>query len=159
MKRTRRSRDRTSGALRTLCRSLRRLRREWWARALTGLVLSLAGVALLVGGVGIANTMVVGVMERRGELGLRRALGARGGQIAVQILLETVLMGFIGGIGGLVVGGVAVHGYALAQGWPPSVPLCTIVAGPAVSVPVAAAGIYPALRAARASPTDALRSA
>ncbi|MFD0341162.1 ABC transporter permease [Streptomyces sp. NPDC127117] len=128
--------------------------------ALTGLVLSLAGVALLVGGVGIANTMVVGVMERRGEIGLRRALGARGGQITVQFLLEAVLMGFIGGIGGLVVGGVAVYGYALAQGWPTSVPLYTIVAGPAVSVLVAAvAGIYPALRAARASPTDALRSA
>ncbi|MFB6837155.1 ABC transporter permease [Streptomyces sp. NPDC056361] len=128
--------------------------------ALTGLVLSLAGVALLVGGVGIANTMVVGVMERRGEIGLRRALGARGGQIAAQFLLEAVLMGFIGGLGGLVVGGLAVYGYALAQGWPVSVPLYTIVAGPSVSVLVAAvAGIYPALRAAGASPTDALRSA
>ena len=128
--------------------------------ALTGLVLSLAGVALLVGGVGIANTMVVGVMERRGEIGLRRALGARGGQIAVQFLLEAVLMGFIGGIGGLIVGGLAVYGYALAQGWPVSVPFYTIVAGPSVSVLVAAvAGIYPALRAAGASPTDALRSA
>lgn len=128
--------------------------------ALTGLVLSLAAVALLVGGVGIANTMVVGVMERRGEIGLRRALGARGGQIAVQFLLEAVLMGFIGGIGGLVIGSLAVYGYALAQGWPVSVPFYTIVAGPSVSVLVAAvAGIYPALRAARASPTDALRSA
>ncbi|MER5503065.1 ABC transporter permease [Streptomyces sp. NPDC002561] len=128
--------------------------------ALTGLVLSLAGVALLVGGVGIANTMVVGVMERRGEIGLRRALGARGGQIAVQFLLEAVLMGFIGGIGGLITGSLAVYGYALAQGWPVSVPLYTIVAGPSVSVLVAAvAGIYPALRAAGASPTDALRSA
>ncbi|MFB0630687.1 ABC transporter permease [Streptomyces sp. AB3(2024)] len=128
--------------------------------ALTGLVLSLAGVALLVGGVGIANTMVVGVMERRGEIGLRRALGARGGQIAVQFLLEAVLMGFIGGIGGLIVGSLTVYGYALAQGWPASIPLYTIVAGPVVSVMVAAlAGIYPALRAAKASPTDALRSA
>ncbi|MDV5150038.1 ABC transporter permease [Streptomyces sp. SBC-4] len=128
--------------------------------ALTGLVLSLAAVALLVGGVGIANTMVVGVMERRGEIGLRRALGARGGQIAVQFLLEAVLMGFIGGIGGLVMGSLAVYGYALGQGWPVSVPFYTIVAGPTVSVLVAAvAGIYPALRAARASPTDALRSA
>ncbi|MFE0652678.1 ABC transporter permease [Streptomyces sp. NPDC059534] len=126
----------------------------------TGLVLSLAAVALLVGGVGIANTMVVGVMERRGEVGLRRALGARGGQIAVQFLIEAVLMGLIGGIGGLAVGGVAVYGYALAQGWPASVPLYTVVAGPLVSVLVAAvAGIYPALRAAAVSPTDALRSA
>ncbi|MFJ7491996.1 ABC transporter permease [Streptomyces sp. NPDC097727] len=128
--------------------------------ALTGLVLALAGVALLVGGVGIANTMVVGVMERRGEIGLRRALGARGGQIAVQFLLEAVLMGFIGGVGGLLVGGLTVYGYAFAQGWPASIPLYTVVAGPLVSVLVAAlAGIYPALRAAKASPTDALRSA
>ncbi|MFI8438325.1 ABC transporter permease [Streptomyces sp. NPDC079020] len=128
--------------------------------ALTGLVLALAAVALLVGGVGIANTMVVGVMERRGEIGLRRALGARGGQIAAQFLLEAVLMGFIGGVGGLLVGGLTVYGYAFAQGWPASIPLYTVVAGPLVSVLVAAlAGIYPALRAARASPTEALRSA
>ncbi|WP_405712657.1 MULTISPECIES: ABC transporter permease [unclassified Streptomyces] len=128
--------------------------------ALTGLVLALAGVALLVGGVGIANTMVVGVMERRGEIGLRRALGARGGQIAAQFLLEAVLMGFIGGVGGLLVGGLTVYGYAFAQDWPASIPLYTVVAGPLVSVLVAAlAGIYPALRAAKASPTDALRSA
>ncbi|MEU8762670.1 ABC transporter permease [Streptomyces sp. NPDC048659] len=128
--------------------------------ALTGLVLSLAAVALLVGGVGIANTMVVGVMERRGEIGLRRALGARGGQIAVQFLLEAVLMGFVGGVAGLVLGGLTVYGYAFAQGWPAAVPLSLVAAGPAVSVLVAAlAGIYPALRAARSSPTDALRSA
>ncbi|MEV7277332.1 ABC transporter permease [Streptomyces sp. NPDC093111] len=128
--------------------------------ALTGLVLSLAAVALLVGGVGIANTMVVGVMERRGEIGLRRALGARGGQIATQFLLEAVLMGFVGGVGGLAMGALTVYGYALAQGWPAAVPLTMVVAGPVVSVVVAAlAGIYPALRAAGSSPTDALRSA
>ncbi|MGW4747943.1 ABC transporter permease [Streptomyces sp. NPDC004290] len=128
--------------------------------ALTGLVLSLAGVALLVGGVGIANTMVVGVMERRGEIGLRRALGARGGQIAAQFLLEAILMGFIGGLVGLALGGLTVYGYALVQGWPVSIPYYTVSGGPTVSVLVAAvAGIYPAMRAARASPTDALRSA
>ncbi|MFD5370638.1 ABC transporter permease [Streptomyces sp. NPDC127103] len=128
--------------------------------ALTGLVLSLAGVALLVGGVGIANTMVVGVMERRGEIGLRRALGARGGQIAVQFLLEAVLMGFIGGIAGLALGSLTVYGYALVQGWPASIPYYAVSGGPVVSVLVAAvAGIYPAMRAAGASPTDALRSA
>ncbi|WP_328946874.1 ABC transporter permease [Streptomyces sp. NBC_00250] len=128
--------------------------------ALTGLVLSLAGVALLVGGVGIANTMVVGVMERRGEIGLRRALGARGGQIAAQFLLEAILMGFIGGIAGLTLGSLTVYGYALVQGWPVSIPYYTVGGGPVVSVLVAAvAGIYPAMRAAKASPTDALRSA
>lgn len=128
--------------------------------ALTGLVLALAVVALLVGGVGIANTMVVGVMERRGEIGLRRALGARGGQVAVQFLLEAVLMGFIGGVGGLIVGAATVYAYALAQGWPASIPYYTVAGGPLVSVLVAAvAGIYPAARAAKASPTDALRSA
>ncbi|MFJ9948200.1 ABC transporter permease [Kitasatospora sp. NPDC091207] len=128
--------------------------------ALTGLVLALAAVALLVGGVGIANTMVVSVMERRGEIGLRRALGARGGQIAAQFLLEAVLMGLIGGIGGLALGALTVYGYALAQDWPATIPLSTTAAAPLVSVLVAAvAGIYPALRAAKASPTDALRSA
>lgn len=127
---------------------------------LTALVLVLAGVALLVGGVGIANTMVVGVMERRGEIGLRRALGARSGQIATQFLLEAVLMGFIGGIGGLLLGSLTVYAYALLQGWPVAIPLCTLVAGPSVSMVVAAlAGIYPAHRASKASPTDALRSA
>ncbi|MEV6355698.1 ABC transporter permease [Streptomyces hydrogenans] len=136
------------------------LAREEAKGALTGLVLSLAGVALLVGGVGIANTMVVGVMERRGEIGLRRALGARGGQIAAQFLLEAVLMGFIGGVAGLAVGGLTVYGYALAQGWPAAIPSYAVGGGPVVSVLVAAvAGIYPAMRAATASPTDALRSA
>ncbi|MET8749975.1 FtsX-like permease family protein [Streptomyces sp. NPDC004667] len=128
--------------------------------AMTGLVLALAAVALLVGGVGIANTMVVGVMERRGEIGLRRALGARGGQIAAQFLLEAVLMGLVGGLAGLAGGALTVYAYAFAQGWPPSIPLYTLAAGPLVSVLVAAlAGIHPAARAARASPTDALRSA
>ncbi|MFG2621385.1 ABC transporter permease [Streptomyces sp. NPDC048507] len=108
--------------------------------AMTGLV--------LVGGVGIANTMVVGVMGRRGEIGLRRALGAGGGQIAAQFLLEAVLMRLVGGLAGLAAGALAVYAYALAQGRPPSIPLVA-----------ALAGIHPAAREARASPTEALRSA
>lgn len=127
---------------------------------LTGLVLSLAGVALLVGGVGIANTMVVGVMERRGEVGLRRALGAGRGQIAVQFLIEAVLLGLFGGLAGAALGAAAVYAYAAAQGWPATVPAVWVAAGPAVSVAVGtAAGLYPALRAAGMSPTGALRSA
>jgi putative ABC transport system permease protein len=128
--------------------------------ALTGLVLTLAGVALLVGGVGIANTMVVGVMERRGEVGLRRALGARRGQITLQFLIEAVLLGLFGGLAGAAMGVVVVYGYAAVQDWPAAVPLAWVVAGPSVAVLVGtAAGLYPALRAARMSPTGALRSA
>lgn len=127
---------------------------------LTGLVLSLAGVALLVGGLGIANTMVVGVMERRGEIGLRRALGARQGQVAAQFLIEAVLIGLFGGLAGAAVGAVAVHGYAAVKGWPGTVPATWAAAGPATALVIGAiAGLYPALRAARMSPTQALRSA
>ncbi|GGO93328.1 ABC transporter permease [Wenjunlia tyrosinilytica] len=127
---------------------------------LSGLVLSLAAVALLVGGVGIANTMVVGVMERRGEVGLRRALGARQGQIAVQFLIEAVLLGLLGGLAGLVLGATVVYGYAAAHGWPATLPVTWAATGPATAVAVGTvAGLYPALRAARLSPTGALRAA
>jgi putative ABC transport system permease protein len=127
---------------------------------LTGLVLALAGVALLVGGVGIANTMVVGVMERRGEVGLRRALGAREGQIAAQFLIEAVLLGLLGGLAGVAIGAGAVYGYAAAQGWPAVIPPVWAAAGPAMAVAVGTiAGLYPALRAARMAPTTALRAA
>ncbi|NEA57447.1 FtsX-like permease family protein [Streptomyces sp. SID13666] len=126
---------------------------------LTGLVLSLAGVALLVGGVGIANTMVVSVMERRGEVGLRRALGARRGQITLQFLIEAVLLGLFGGLGGAAVGVTVVYAYAAVQEWPAVVPTVWVLAGPAVAVVVGTvAGLYPALRAAQMSPTGALRS-
>ncbi|MFJ7593443.1 ABC transporter permease [Streptomyces sp. NPDC097617] len=127
--------------------------------ALSGLLLSLAGVALLVGGVGIANTMVVSVMERRGEVGLRRALGARRGQITMQFLIEAVLLGLFGGLAGAAAGVTVVYTYAAIQGWPAVVPMVWVLAGPAVAVGVgAAAGLYPALRAAQMSPTGALRS-
>ncbi|WP_274917598.1 ABC transporter permease [Streptomyces sp. WZ-12] len=127
---------------------------------MTGLVLTLAAVALLVGGVGIANTMVVGVMERRGEIGLRRALGARSGQVATQFLIEAILLGLGGGLAGAVGGALTVYTYAAAQGWPASVPLHTLAAGPLTAMLVATtAGIYPALRAARMPPTTALRGA
>ncbi|MFJ4685182.1 ABC transporter permease [Streptomyces sp. NPDC088789] len=128
--------------------------------SLTGLVLTLAGVALLVGGLGIANTMVVGVMERQGEVGLRRALGARQGQIAAQFLVEAVLLGLLGGLVGAALGSLTVHGYATAQDWPTVIPAVWAVAGPAMAVVVGTtAGLYPALRAARMPPTTALRGA
>ncbi|MFD7997977.1 ABC transporter permease [Streptomyces mirabilis] len=134
--------------------------RKETSTALTGLVLSLAVVALLVGGVGIGNTMVVGVMERRGEVGLRRALGARQGQITLQFLIEAVLLGLFGGLAGAAAGVSVVYGYAAVQGWPVSVPAVWVVTGPAVAVVVGTlAGLYPALQAARMSPTGALRAA
>ncbi|MEU9381445.1 ABC transporter permease [Streptomyces sp. NPDC048279] len=127
---------------------------------LSGLVLSLAGVSLLVGGVGIANTMVVGIMERSGEIGLRRALGARQGQIAIQFLVEAFLLGLLGGLTGVTVGAVAVYAYAAAHTWPATVPVVWVAIGPATAVAVGTiAGLYPALRAARMSPTGALRTA
>nr|WP_128382444.1 ABC transporter permease [Streptomyces cavernae] len=128
--------------------------------SLEGMVLALAGVALAVGGLGIANTMVVGVMERRGEVGLRRALGARPGQIAAQFLIESVMLGLFGGTAGALVGGATVHLYASVKAWPTAVSLTWVTAGPVMAVVIAAgAGLYPALRAARMSPTEALRSA
>ncbi|MFF2898639.1 FtsX-like permease family protein [Streptomyces sp. NPDC057966] len=125
--------------------------------ALTGLVLALAAVALLVGGVGIANS------ERHGAPRRDRPAPRAGGQGRSgrrPFLLEAVLMGLIGGVGGLIVGAATVYAYALAQYWPASIPYYTLAGGPLVSVLVAAvAGIYLAARAAKASPTDALRSA
>ncbi|MCZ4602844.1 ABC transporter permease [Streptomyces sp. Lzd4kr] len=126
---------------------------------LNSLVIALASVALLVGGVGIANTMVVGVMERRGEIGLRRSLGARTGQIATQFLIEAAALGLAGGLAGATLGALGVLGYATWQDWPPVIPPAALVAGPAVAVVVGVlAGLYPALRASRLAPTEALRS-
>lgn len=127
--------------------------------ALSGLALGLAAISLLVGGIGIANTMVVAVMERRGEIGLRRALGARPGQIALQFISEAAVLGGVGGFAGSLLGGLVVIGYALATGSPAVIPPLALVAGPLVAIAVGVfAGLYPALSAARLSPTVALRS-
>ncbi|MFS8204233.1 ABC transporter permease [Streptomyces sp. CWNU-52B] len=123
------------------------------------LFLGLAGVALLVGGVGVANTMVVSVLERRREIGLRRALGAARGHIRLQFLTESVALSTLGGLAGTVLGVLTTLGYTAYQGWPPVIPLPAVAGGVAGTVLVGAiAGLYPSLRAARLSPTEALAS-
>lgn len=122
-----------------------------------GLFIGLAGVALLVGGIGIANTMFISVLERRKEIGLRRALGATRRHISTQFLTEAVLLSSLGGVGGCVLGLIATVVYTGLQGWPPVIPLATIAAGMCGTLTVGvAAGIRPSMRAAALSPTWAL---
>jgi len=114
-------------------------------------------VALLVGGIGVANTMIISVLERRREIGLRRALGANRGQIRGQFLTEAVILSAGGGLFGSAVGSLAVVGYATFQGWPPVVPLPALAGGFGAALLIGmAAGVYPSLRAARLPPTEAL---
>jgi putative ABC transport system permease protein len=125
----------------------------------TTLLLGLGAVALLVGAIGIANIMVISVLERRGEIGLRRALGATRRHISTQFLAESALLAALGGIAGLLLGALATLGYALAQSEPWVVPTYVLVAAPAAGFAIGAiAGLYPAAKAARLSPTEALRS-
>lgn len=127
--------------------------------AFTSLFLGLGAVALLVGGVGIANVMVISVLERRSEIGLRRALGATRRHIGLQFLTESLLLSLAGGIAGVALGAGVAAVYASSRGWEVVVPAAVIVGGIAAALLVGAvAGLYPALRAARLSPTDALRS-
>ncbi|UJP41492.1 ABC transporter permease [Cellulomonas palmilytica] len=125
----------------------------------TTLALGLGAVALLVGGVGIANVMVVSVLERRREIGVRRALGATRRAIAEQFLVESVLLAALGGVVGALLGIAVTWTFAGLQGWAVVVPWLPVAAGLACSLLIGTlVGLYPALRAARVPPTDALRT-
>ena len=127
--------------------------------ALTTLFLGLGAVALLVGGIGIANVMVIAVIERRGEIGLRRALGATQAHIRRQFLTEAVILSVLGGIGGVAIGVMATFVYASSQEWRVIIPQEAALGGLAGAIAIGAiAGLYPAMRAAKLSPTDALRA-
>jgi putative ABC transport system permease protein len=125
----------------------------------TTLLLGLGAVALLVGAIGIANIMVISVLERRAEIGLRRALGATRRHISSQFLAESALLAALGGIAGLVLGALATLTYAQAKSQPFVVPTWALIAAPAAGFAIGAiAGLYPAAKAARLSPTEALRA-
>ncbi|WP_028066717.1 ABC transporter permease [Solirubrobacter soli] len=130
------------------------------AGAFDSLFLGLGVVALIVGAVGVANIMIISVLERRSEIGLRRALGATKGQIRAQFLGESILLAVIGGVVGVLAGGIATAVYASSKHWAIVIPVEAWTGGIASALLIGAvAGLMPAVRASRMSPTSALRTA
>jgi len=123
----------------------------------TALLLGLGAVALLVGGIGVANTMVISVLERRAEIGLRRSLGATRQHIRIQFLTESLVLSVLGGGAGVVLGSAVTAVYATLQNWPTVVPTWVVAGGITATLIIGGvAGLYPAIRAARVAPTEAL---
>ena len=129
------------------------------AGAFDSLFLGLGVVALIVGAVGVANIMIISVLERRSEIGLRRALGATKGQIRTQFLAESILLAVIGGVVGVLAGAAATAVYASSKGWAVVIPVEAWSGGIASAILIGAfAGLMPAVRASRMPPTVALRT-
>jgi putative ABC transport system permease protein len=127
--------------------------------AFNSLFLGLGAVSLLVGAVGVGNIMLIGVLERRSEIGLRRSLGATKGQIRTQFLSEAILLALLGGAAGVAAGVLATAVYASRKHWTLVIPTTAWAGGIAAAVVIGAlAGLLPAVRAARMSPTEALRT-
>jgi putative ABC transport system permease protein len=129
------------------------------AGAFNSLFLGLGAVALIVGAVGVANIMVISVLERRSEIGLRRALGATKAQIRTQFLAESILLAVIGGVVGVLAGAAATAVYASSKSWAVVIPVEAWSGGIASAILIGAfAGLLPAVRASRMPPTVALRT-
>jgi putative ABC transport system permease protein len=127
--------------------------------ALNSLFLGLGAISLLVGAVGVANIMLIGVLERRSEIGLRRSLGATRAHIRNQFLAEAILLALLGGAAGVAAGAVATIVYAHFKHWTAVIPTTAWAGGLAAGILIGAiAGLLPAIRAARLSPTEALRT-
>ncbi len=125
----------------------------------TGLLLALGSISLLVGGIGVANTMIISVLERRREIGLRRAIGATRHHIRLQFLTEAVILSAMGGLAGAGLGAAVTAAIATGNGWIPVIPVWILIGGVLATIAIGAiAGLYPAVRAARTPPSVALSS-